>query len=191
MIKKSKSSINKRQNKTWLSSIGPVENLESYVKADWWREIFNANYLRTDGDVVEDDQLTKNEIDLFIEFMSPDKNSTILDLCCGQGRHTFELARRDFSNLYGLDRSHYLINKAKIANRKVGHNIIFKEGDARKLSFPTDMFDFVLLAGNSFGYFESVKDDLTVLKEINRILKPFGKLLIDITDGEYTRENFQ
>jgi D-alanine-D-alanine ligase len=31
------------------SSIGPVEDLESYVKAEWWRDIFNANYLRTDG----------------------------------------------------------------------------------------------------------------------------------------------
>lgn len=191
MIKKSKSSSNKRQNKSWLSSIGPVENLESYVKADWWREIFNANYLRTDGDVVEDEKLTKNEIDLFCSFMSPSKDSTILDLCCGQGRHTLELARRGYNILYGLDRSHYLINKAKTTARKEGHSIIFKEGDARKLPFPPDKFDYILLAGNSFGYFESIKDDLTVLKEMNRVLKPFGKLLVDISDGEYTRENFQ
>ena len=43
-------------------SIGPVEDLESYVKADWWRDIFNANYLRTDGDVVEDPDITEAEI---------------------------------------------------------------------------------------------------------------------------------
>ncbi|MFH2132860.1 MAG: methyltransferase domain-containing protein [bacterium] len=190
MIKKNKSSLKNRQQKAWLKSIGPVENLESYVKADWWREIFNANYLRTDGDVVGDAKITKDEIDLFIDFVSPAKESSILDLCCGQGRHTIELASRGFNNLFGLDRSHYLISKAKTTSKKEGYNITFKEGDARKLSFGTDMFDYVLLAGNSFGYFESVKDDLTVLKEINRVLKPNGKLLIDITDGAFTRENF-
>ena len=50
-------------------SIGPVEDLESYVKADWWRDIFNANYLRTDGDVVEDPDITEAEIDAFLELV--------------------------------------------------------------------------------------------------------------------------
>ena len=36
----------------WSKFLGPVEDLETYVKGDWWRQIFNANYLRTDGDVV-------------------------------------------------------------------------------------------------------------------------------------------
>ncbi|MBP2133729.1 hypothetical protein J2128_001683 [Methanomicrobium sp. W14] len=36
-----------------------MESLESYVRADWWMEIFNANYLRTDGDVIDDDGITK------------------------------------------------------------------------------------------------------------------------------------
>jgi hypothetical protein len=47
-----KSSKSSKSNLTEF--LGPVENLESYVKADWWRHLFNANYLRTDGDIVED-----------------------------------------------------------------------------------------------------------------------------------------
>jgi len=35
-------------------------------KADWWWEISNANYLRTGVDVVEDPDITSNDIDLIV-----------------------------------------------------------------------------------------------------------------------------
>jgi len=181
----------KTKKKKWFEFVGPVENLESYVKADWWRHIFNANYLRTDGDVVEDETITRNELDIFLSILAPSKESAILDLCCGQGRHSLELARRGFTNITGLDRSHYLITRARKLNNQEGTNITFKEGDARKLPFAPDTFDFVIILGNSFGYFESLKDDLNVLKNVMRILKPLGRLLIDLTDGKYMKENFQ
>jgi hypothetical protein len=31
------------KNSKWTTFLGPVENLESYVKADWWRHLFNAD----------------------------------------------------------------------------------------------------------------------------------------------------
>lgn len=185
------SKINKSQRTRLTEFLGPVENLESYVKADWWRHLFNANYLRTDGDVVEDESATQNEVDLFISILAPAKESAILDLCCGQGRHALELARRGFTSIVGLDRSHYLITRARMLNEREGKNISFKEGDARKLCFPPDTFDYVILAGNSFGYFESLQDDLKVLNEVMRVLKPWGRLLIEVTDGDYMRKNFQ
>ena len=191
MAKKKKAPAYASGNSDWLKSIGPVDSLESYVKADWWRQIFNANYLRTDGDVVEDETITRTEVDHFEGVVSSAHDSAILDLCCGQGRHVIEFASRGYKNLYGLDRSHYLINRAKTMARKHGHAVTFREGDARKLPFPTDSFDLVILAGNSFGYFESPQDDVNVLNQIVRVLKPFGKLLIDITDGEYMKEHFQ
>lgn len=49
----------------------------------------------------------------------------------------------------------------------------------------------VTILGNSFGYFETVQDDMRVLKEAFRVLKPWGRILIDISDGEYLREHFQ
>jgi D-alanine-D-alanine ligase len=172
-------------------SIGPVEDLESYVKADWWRDIFNANYLRTDGDVVEDPDITEAEIDAFLELVDVAPDSCILDLCCGQGRHLLELARRGFTNLYGVDRSHYLISRAKRVARQQGFAATFREGDARKLRFRDNTFDLIYLAGNSFGYFESAEDDIAVLAELRRLLKPSGQLLIDFTDGDFLRQNFE
>ena len=62
----------KNRNKKLIEILGPVENLESYVKADWWRHLFNANYLRTDGDVVEDKDITKKEVDIFLNAIDVD-----------------------------------------------------------------------------------------------------------------------
>ncbi|MBF0278790.1 MAG: methyltransferase domain-containing protein [SAR324 cluster bacterium] len=179
------------QKVKWAEVLGPVENLESYVKADWWKHLFNANYLRTDGDVVEDGAITEQEISLFTDILAPAKGSMILDLCCGQGRHSLELARQGFNKIVGLDRSHYLINRARALNKRDGKNVTFKEGDARRLPFATDTFDYVLLLGNSFGYFESLQDDSKVLNEVMRVLKPWGKVLLDVTDGQYMKNHFQ
>lgn len=181
----------KASNKKLVDVLGPVDNLESYVKADWWRHIFNANYLRTDGDVVNDETITQTEVDVFEQLLNLDKSASILDLCCGQGRHVMELARRDYSNVHGMDRSHYLINRAKTQAKKEGLDITLKEGDARKLPYKNNQFDAVTVLGNSFGYFETQEDDQCVLAEILRILKPEGKLLIDITDGDHMKTSYE
>lgn len=180
-----------KQNKKLIEVLGPVDNLEKYVKADWWLHIFNANYLRTDGDVVEDQDITNDEVDLFLELLQPSKNSHILDLCCGQGRHILQIAQRGYLNLTGFDRSHYLINRARKISKAHNLDVGFREGDARKLPFKTDSFDIVIIAGNSFGYFESINDDRKILSEVLRILKPEGKILIDITDGSKMKKSFE
>ncbi|MBS0010821.1 MAG: methyltransferase domain-containing protein [Bacteroidales bacterium] len=184
--------INKgrKNHKAPSPSLGPVSNLEEYLKPDWWRRIFNSMYLKTDADVVEDKNITAYELDMFTAILRMSKDQTILDLACGQGRHSLELARRGFARVYGLDRSHYLINKAKQANQNEGLPVIFREGDARKLPYPTDNFDVVMILGNSFGYFESMEDDIKILHEVLRVLKPQGRFLIDVADGNYLRDNF-
>jgi D-alanine-D-alanine ligase len=180
-----------KKGKSGHAILGPVDNLEMYLRPDWWRRIFNSMYLKTDADVVEDKQITKNEVELFTSILNSPKESAILDLACGQGRHSIELALRGYTNITGLDRSHYLIRKAKTAVQQEGLKITFKEGDARKLPFPADTFDVVMILGNSFGYFESNEDDIMILKEVFRVLKPDGTFLIDVADGSYLRTHYQ
>lgn len=114
-----------RETKT----LGPVANLEDHVRPDWWRKIFNSIYLKTDADVVDDPNITRKEVDYFSELLPLSAEDKILDLCCGQGWHSLELAR--------------------------------------KLPYPSDSFDAVMLLGNSFGYFETVLDDLMVRTKNN------------------------
>jgi D-alanine-D-alanine ligase len=180
----------KKSGQNTISVLGPVENLELHLQPDWWRRIFNSMYLKTDADVVEDKSITKSEVALFTSILNISKDKTILDLACGQGRHSLELARQGYSNVYGLDRSHFLIRKAKTIMNTEGLNVNYKEGDARKLPYATDMFDVVMILGNSFGYFESIEDDILILKEVHRVMKPGGIFLIDVADGSYLKKNY-
>jgi len=110
--------------------VGHVDSLFPYVKPDWWKDAFNEMYLRTDGDVVEDPAITDAECtdilgipsvaSLFSGPSQPqavgETKSTIrvLDLCCGQGRHSINLARKYPSvEFHGIDQSLYLIELAK------------------------------------------------------------------------------
>jgi D-alanine-D-alanine ligase len=67
----------------------------------------------------------------------------------------------------------------------------FREGDARNLPYPSDTFDFVMIVGNSFGYFDNPNDDVRILREVFRVLKPYGKVLLDLADGDYLSKNYQ
>lgn len=183
--------ISAPKNKTRKGTIGPVENLEQHVDPEWWKNIFNAYYLKTDGDVVEDREITTAEVDLFTSALNMKKESVVLDLCCGQGRHALELARRGIVKVDGMDRSHFLITRAKASAKKDNLCVKFREGDARKLPYRDQKYDYVMLMGNSFGYFENANDDMSVLSEVFRVLKPKGKILIDVSDGEYVTNHYE
>jgi D-alanine-D-alanine ligase len=176
--------------KNHIAKSGPVDNLEQHLKPDWWKRIFNAMYLKTDADIVEDREITEREVSMFTDILQLNPNEKILDMACGQGRHLLELARRGQQEVFGIDRSRFLIQRARARARNEGLNINFKEGDVRKLPYPTDTFDCVTILGNSFGYFESTDDDLKILKEIFRVLKPNGRFLMDVADGNYLLKNY-
>src|SRR5690348_12399744 len=80
--------------KNGARTLGPVSDLERHLPTEWWRTLFNSLYLETDGDVVENDRNTEQEIDLLVKSAGLEPNDRILDLCCGQGRHVLELNRK-------------------------------------------------------------------------------------------------
>lgn len=184
---KTQEKLNILQPKTF----GPVSDLERHLPTDWWRTLFNALYLKTDGDVVENPENTKRDIDMVIKYALLEPNDNILDLCCGQGRHSLELARRGFSNVVGIDRSRYLIRQAKKRSRQEKLKVDFHEGDARKFRINNKNFHCVLMMGNSFGYFERESDDVAILKKVSQVLVPNGNLILDIVDGAWMGKNFE
>ena len=172
-------------------TLGPVSDLERHLPADWWKTLFNALYLKTDGDVVENDENTKADVDTLIESAGLTYDARILDLCCGQGRHVLELARRGFTQVTGLDRSRTLIRLARTRARREKLDVRFHEGDARRFRLPRASFDCVAILGNSFGYFEQEADDLDILNSAARVLRPEGQLVLDLADGDWLRRNFE
>ncbi|MBI5345752.1 MAG: methyltransferase domain-containing protein [Chlamydiae bacterium] len=188
VIKKTKI---KDKSKNGSCSLGPLSDLEKHLPSEWWKSLFNSIYLKTDGDVIENDENTKNEVDLIIKTTKIEPSDRILDLCCGQGRHCIELSRRGFFKVFGIDKSRYLIRLAKKRASLLNLHINFSEGDARRIKILEDSVDTVILMGNSFGYFEKEEDDIAVIESIKRILKSEGNLVLDIVDGSWMQQNFE
>ncbi|MCA9426677.1 MAG: class I SAM-dependent methyltransferase, partial [Candidatus Omnitrophica bacterium] len=187
MNRKESNQIPQLPNKT----LGPISDLERHLPSDWWRSLFGSLYLKTDGDVVENDLNTQKDIDFLIEATGLEPNDRYLDLCCGQGRHCLELARRGYNHVTGLDRSRYLVRLARKRARSEHLKISYHEGDARKFRLPADSFHCVSILGNSFGYFDAEKDDASILKSVMRVLKSGGILAMDLTDGDWMKSHFE
>ncbi|KAJ3355273.1 hypothetical protein GGF32_002102 [Allomyces javanicus] len=196
---------------------GRVGNLESNVPQAWWKHVFaDEFYLKTDGDVVEDPDVTRSEVDMLESYpyvaailrrgseagpsaaTTNDKSTPaapvrVLDLCCGQGRHLLELARRyPRLHLHGHDQSQYLIELARDRSAAMGvaNRCTFTVGDCRTIPAAPDTYDLVLIMGNSFGYFSSTASDLQVLREAHRVSRLGAYLVVDLADGRYMKQNY-
>ncbi|MBI5787394.1 MAG: methyltransferase domain-containing protein [Candidatus Schekmanbacteria bacterium] len=172
-------------------SFGPIIDLEHHLPSDWWRNLFNSLYLKTDGDVVENVDNTVAEMDMVIKIGNLKPGDRILDLCCGQGRHALELAQRGFINMVGIDRSRFLVRLARKRAKELNYSIMFHEGDARRYRRFDYPFGCVMIMGNSFGYFDRETDDKAVMDNVFRLLESDGTILMDVADGEWLRANFE
>lgn len=111
-------------------------------------------------------------------------DSTILDLCCGAGRHLQAMWDRGLAPV-GMDLSPTLLEAA----RRSATAAPLVRGDMRQLPFCDRTFDAVLSFFTSFGYFPTDEENLLVLREVIRILKSDGSLLLDYLNRNQVLEH--
>jgi len=160
------------------------------IDPDWWKTLFDEIYLITDARSVCDDVLTCREVDMICELLPLNFDHNILDLCGGHGRHTLELCKRGFSNCTLFDYSKKLIDVAQTKANKYGYCIKVIPGDARSTDLPGSSFDHVIVMGNSLGYIQAPDADSEIIKEAYRTLRPGGRLLVDVADGNVVKNSF-
>ena len=108
---------------------------------------------------------------------------SVLDLCCGPGRHSVVLAKRGCS-VTAVDRSRFLLQKAEERAKAAGVRVEFIQEDMRNFSRP-GAYDLALNFFTSFGYFNDREDDIKVLRNIYASLKPAGVCLLEMMSKEW------
>ena len=129
-----------------------------------------------------------NMILQLVEEYSPSKESLILDVGCGPGMLSGDLAKKGYKG-FGLDTSDMMIRLSKDLFRQLKkEDWNFLVGDVEETQFSKNTFDCVIAS----GVIEYMDEDLKMLNEMRRILKPGGYLIINITNklGYSTSLNF-
>jgi 2-polyprenyl-3-methyl-5-hydroxy-6-metoxy-1,4-benzoquinol methylase len=138
----------------------------------YMREIFTKN--------------TVKEVDFIIEELKLPPSSRILDIGCGTGRHSVELAKRGYK-VAGVDISSGMLKEAEKAAKEASVNVEWIHADATKFK-PTKKFDAAIcLCEGAFCLLGSrddpIEHDLTILRNISAALKPGSKLIMTVLNG--------
>ena len=114
-------------------------------------------------------------------------NARVLDLACGNGRHSAVFASQGYMTT-GVDLSEFLIGEANRLKsskyKKYSSNLAFERKDMRKLDYRSE-FDVVTNLFSSFGYFEKESENLKVIKSISRSLVKGGYFFFDFINSGY------
>ncbi|MFW9916587.1 MAG: SAM-dependent methyltransferase [Candidatus Thorarchaeota archaeon] len=165
-------------------------NEQKDVSSDWYRKFFERDYLRVYKDFFPIERTTQ-EVEGILDILNLEKGASILDLCCGQGRHSIELAKRGFQ-VTGLDLSEIHIQEARQASEAQILDIKWLRKDMRDI--PEEFagnFDAIINMFSAFGYLESQEEDIKVLKAVRRSLKPDGQFLMEIMNREFVIRHFK
>jgi SAM-dependent methyltransferase len=114
--------------------------------------------------------------------------SRVLDICCGVGRHSLELALRG-NTVTGIDITGAYIEAARETAASMSVDIEFLKQDARYFSRPAS-FDLCLNLFTSFGYFSTEKEDLLMLERCVENLVPGGCLVLETIGKEIAARDF-
>lgn len=154
------------------------------MESNWYAKIWTLDI--KDQSWVED---TKRQVDFLIEKLGLKSGAKILDLACGFGRHSLELARRGF-DVTGVDITPDYIGFAKKTAEKEKLNARFICSDIRKVDFENE-FDAVLnMADGAVGYLENDEENLKIFKVVSRALKSGGKHFMDIMNADHADSHF-
>lgn len=140
----------------------------------WYRTFFHEDYLRIFGPYVEGDR-ARREAEGVARLLGLLPGSRVLDLACGQGRHAVPL-RAAGLHVIGVDLSRFLL----LAACGRDSDLPLLQADMRALPLTDDSVDGVVNLFNAFGYFEHEEEDLAILREVARVLRPGGTFVQEV-----------
>lgn len=154
------------------------------IPSDWYRSAFppEETLKRPWAD------RTGAEVDRALAMLGAQGPGRVLDMACGTGRHSHELARRGFE-VVGVDISPDLLAIAEADAKSESLSASFVAADLRQLDYEEE-FDFVLnLNDGAIGYFETEEDNHRTFEVISAALRLGGGNLLQLPNVLYAENH--
>jgi SAM-dependent methyltransferase len=143
---------------------------------EWWKKAFDERYLSFYRPILTPAR-TALELAFVRRHLNLEAGSKLLDVPCGYGRHSIELAKQGYL-LSGIDQSQVMLQKAQQDAQSANIELNLRHGDMRQLPFDDGEFDGAIMLFTSFGYLGR-EGDRQVVAELGRVVRSGGRLILD------------
>ncbi len=152
------------------------------VQKEWFESWFDSPYYSSLYDNRNDDE-AKRFVDNLIRHLQLKEDSRVLDIACGEGRHSLQLATYGY-NVTGIDLAEQRI---EVARQKENERTHFYVHDMR-FPFYINYFDAAFNFFTSFGYFDKKRDHHMAADTFAGTLKKGGFIVVDYLNKKYTED---
>lgn len=152
------------------------------MEDNWFKNWFNSPYYHRLY-AYRDQKEAADFIDKLVAHLQPPQGAKMLDVACGKGRHSMQLAAKGF-DVTGIDLSHESIREAL---KNENDHLHFYEHDMR-LPFWINYFDYAFNFFTSFGYFKTQREHDNTIRTIAQALKPTGIFVMDFLNVHYSEK---
>ncbi|HOX22090.1 MAG TPA: class I SAM-dependent methyltransferase [Elusimicrobiales bacterium] len=146
----------------------------------WYEELFENYGKKYDAENFT--QGAAGECDFIERELGHDKALKILDIGCGTGRHSIELAKRGY-NVTGVDLSESMLARASEKASLAKVKVPFLRHDARNLPFSGEFDAALMLCEGGFPLMETDEMNYEILKSAARALRGGGKFIFTTLNG--------
>lgn len=156
------------------------------MTADWTQEYFDDMYRRLFLDTV-DPARTRYQVQQLLRLCAVLPGAAVLDVGCGVGRHSIELAKLGF-RVTGVDMSADYVAVCRERTAQLGLKAEFHAVDGRVMKLDVRA-DLTISLWSSFGYYGEV-GDLQILQRIAEHTREGGHVVVDVENRDYIVKHF-
>jgi 2-polyprenyl-3-methyl-5-hydroxy-6-metoxy-1,4-benzoquinol methylase len=149
-------------------------------KKQWYETLFENYGQQYDNEIFT--QGTMGECDFLEKEINYNKESKIIDIGCGTGRHSIELSKRGY-DITGIDLSEAMLQRAREKAEQNGLQVEFLRYDARNLPFENQFDLAIMMCEGGFSLMETDEMNFTILQNISKSLKHKSKFIFTTLNG--------